>query len=527
MNARRSRFSGFGSSRRRGKAAGAVMACAVMLLAGCGGSSGSAADASAGAATPIVRGDVLGVGAVTGVEARLDPFNKLTVTAFWDNAKVPLTQKLIGYHVQVASGSDGPWADAGWDCKYDSTGSSQTNSCRMNNQTVGGTYSFRVAAITKLVGNSAVKSEGAWSAGSVAVTVLGFPAGTPATPTVVAGDSKVTVTVAAGTATDGTLGGAPTSYTVTALPAVSGGTCTVTGASGSCPVTGLTNGTAYTFTATATNTAPGTSAASVASASVTPLGVPSAPVIGTATATGPTTATVAFTVVASIGSSAPATSYTATSYPAGGTGTLTQAGSGTINVTGLTAGVTYEYFTVTATSIAGPSLASARSRSPYQLGGFGPGGGVVFVASTLGFKMVDSPCGQACHYLEAQREAVPRKWCNITTHLEGTREDFGYGYRNTAVMATNCNTGAGESAWNSESGGVQDWFLPSERELFQLVYWNNDRKSMRGSTWSSSQGYPSRSNDSEALYHTLGDRDVNAGLYAKSISLDLRAIRAF
>ena len=71
MSARSNRFSGFGSSRRRGKAAGAVMACAVMLLAGCGGSSGSAADASAGAATPIVRGDVLGVGAVTGVEARL------------------------------------------------------------------------------------------------------------------------------------------------------------------------------------------------------------------------------------------------------------------------------------------------------------------------------------------------------------------------------------------------------------------------------------------------------------------------
>ena len=53
MSARSSRFSGFGSRRRRGKAAGAVFACAVMLLAGCGGSGGSAADASA----PVVRGD--------------------------------------------------------------------------------------------------------------------------------------------------------------------------------------------------------------------------------------------------------------------------------------------------------------------------------------------------------------------------------------------------------------------------------------------------------------------------------------
>ena len=54
MSARSSRFSGFGSSRRRGKAAGAVMACAVMLLAGCGGSGGSAAETS----KPAPRGDV-------------------------------------------------------------------------------------------------------------------------------------------------------------------------------------------------------------------------------------------------------------------------------------------------------------------------------------------------------------------------------------------------------------------------------------------------------------------------------------
>ena len=52
MSAARSRFSGFGSSRRKGKAAGAVIACAVMLLAGCG-SGGSSAEAGA----PVIRGD--------------------------------------------------------------------------------------------------------------------------------------------------------------------------------------------------------------------------------------------------------------------------------------------------------------------------------------------------------------------------------------------------------------------------------------------------------------------------------------
>jgi hypothetical protein len=86
-----------------------------------------------------------------------------------------------------------------------------------------------------------------------------------------------------------------------------------------------------------------------------------APTIGLATATGATTATVAFTAPASDGGAA-ITSYTATSSPAGGTGTLSQAGSGTISVTGLTAGVAYT-FTVTATNSAGTSVASAASNS--------------------------------------------------------------------------------------------------------------------------------------------------------------------
>ena len=89
--------------------------------------------------------------------------------------------------------------------------------------------------------------------------------------------------------------------------------------------------------------------------------VPGAPTIGTATATSDTTATVTFTAPASDGG-ATITTYTATSSPAGGTGTLNQAGSGTINVTGLTDNTSYT-FTVTATNIAGTSSPSASSNS--------------------------------------------------------------------------------------------------------------------------------------------------------------------
>jgi len=87
--------------------------------------------------------------------------------------------------------------------------------------------------------------------------------------------------------------------------------------------------------------------------------VPGAPTIGTATATGSSTATVAYTAPASNGGSV-ITSYTATSSPGGITGTLSQAGSGTITVTGLTGGTSYT-FTVTATNVVGTGPASAAS----------------------------------------------------------------------------------------------------------------------------------------------------------------------
>ena len=94
---------------------------------------------------------------------------------------------------------------------------------------------------------------------------------TPATPTAVAGNAQATVTVAAGSGS----GGTPTSYTVTAVED-NAKTCTVTGASGSCDVTGLTNGTSYTFKATATNGG-GTSGLSAASSAVTPTAPAAAP----------------------------------------------------------------------------------------------------------------------------------------------------------------------------------------------------------------------------------------------------------
>jgi hypothetical protein len=87
--------------------------------------------------------------------------------------------------------------------------------------------------------------------------------GAPTSVTAVGSDSSALVSWSA-PASDG---GSPiTGYAVTSAP--DGKTCTTAGAL-SCTVSGLTNGTAYTFTVTATNTV-GTGPASAASNRVTP-----------------------------------------------------------------------------------------------------------------------------------------------------------------------------------------------------------------------------------------------------------------
>ncbi len=182
---------------------------------------------------------------------------------------------------------------------------------------------------------------------SPGMTVPGAPTGVSAR----AGDGSVVVSWRWPSSTGSS---AITGYTVTASPG--GATCTTSGAT-SCMVIGLDNGTAYTFTVTAQNSA-GSSAASLPSAEVTPRTVPDAPTAVSAVP-GNALALVSWQAPGFDGGS-DVTGYRATASPGGRSCTSADAAVASCTVTGLANGTAYT-FTVTASNVAGSSAASAAS----------------------------------------------------------------------------------------------------------------------------------------------------------------------
>ena len=219
--------------------------------------------------------------------------------------------------------------------------------------TNGTSYTFTVVAINSVGDSSA-------SLASTAVT----PRTTPSSPTsisAVPGDREASVSWTLPTSNGGA---AIISYRVTSSPG--GLTATVSGATtATATVTGLTNGTSYTFTVVATNSA-GNSSASLASTAVTliNLTVPSEPTGVTAVRNPPNShqASVSWTAPVSDGGS-PITSYSVNGRPVESSNPIFQvsttvsAGTTTTTLTGMHTGFTYG-FTVEAINSVGSSSAA-------------------------------------------------------------------------------------------------------------------------------------------------------------------------
>jgi uncharacterized repeat protein (TIGR02543 family) len=263
----------------------------------------------------------------------------ITFTAKWTGIYYAITYALNGgagtapTQANVASGGSFTTAAAPTKTGFTFTGWSD-----------GATTTNAATAITNVAGNITLTAQ--WT--------IAVP-GIPGTPTAAPGNGSATITIAAPTT-----GGLPSSYTVTASPG--GATCTVTAPGTSCTIAPLTNGTAYTFTSTATNAAGSSTSASTATAAITPAGVPLSPSSITGTGLGGST-TIEWIVPTSDGGSA-ITDYVI-EYSVAGSGTWTTFADGTstattATITGLTAGSSYE-FRVSAKNLIGSSLPSFTS----------------------------------------------------------------------------------------------------------------------------------------------------------------------
>ena len=157
-----------------------------------------------------------------------------------------------GVVYSTISGTD-PTIDGTGVTKVVGTGTSGEFTANLSNLSFSTTYYVRAYA-TNTLGTS--------YSSLISFNTLAVVPDAPTIGTATAGDAQASVSFTA-PASNG--GSSITGYTVTSNP----GNLTGTGASSPIAVTGLTNGTAYTFTVTATNSV-GTSQASAASNSVTP-----------------------------------------------------------------------------------------------------------------------------------------------------------------------------------------------------------------------------------------------------------------
>jgi TolB-like protein len=177
--------------------------------------------------------------------------------------------------------------------------------------------------------------------------------------------------------------------------------------------------------------------------------------------------------------------------------------------------------TPASTSPARPATPSGKT---YQIGEFGPAGGIIF--HDRGF------VADGWRYLEAApagTDFTAPGQPQDNNAIAGRGTIVGTGKRNTQILVDNLNRRgvrdyAAQICVTIDINGFTDWFIPSREELI-LMYQNLHRKGLGGFSgvqyWSSSQG--NTATDSQALNFSSGSWDTTATTNPRNT----RVIRSF
>ncbi|MBR2316869.1 MAG: DUF1566 domain-containing protein [Spirochaetales bacterium] len=178
----------------------------------------------------------------------------------------------------------------------------------------------------------------------------------------------------------------------------------------------------------------------------------------------------------------------------------------------------------------------------YNIGDDGPGGGIIFYHSEVGFDVYE-PDGSVkkCHYLEVSKFDLGKiSWCTQKSYTYScnitTLPDVGAGRINTfkiiksshkggTITKENCAALACHS-YSTATTKAGDWFLPSKDEL-NLLYQNLGKRVLLSNTtndnyyWSSSQDDYYKSAWVQSFSDGLQDGDYKFNTFS------VRAVRAF
>lgn len=328
---------------------------------------------------------------------------------------------------------------------------SPATSCVITGLSNGTIYSFTSSASNSTGGSSA-------SAASATISPAGKP-GVPTGVTATIGNGAATVSLTPPSITGGP---AITSYTMTASPG--GASCTINAPQTSCAVSPLSNGTEYTFTATAYNGV-AQSDSSTASAAVIPATIPDAPTITSASSSSSGTTTVNVSAPTNTGGSA-ITGYTIVSDPGGFT-CAAAANATSCAVTGLSDGVAYTFSAIASNAI-GNSTSSSPSSSvtsaglpnaPSTISGT-VGSGLISVSVSGANARGSAITGYTVQAYDSTGTAIPGRNCSITPpatscNVSGLTNGSSYTF-----TATTTN-GVGDSSESAPSASFTPAGVPS------------------------------------------------------------------